>query len=215
MRSLTKTNEPASLTAWKDRANEEWQPVYPDLRGAEKLDLHRSLLSEQAWLCCYCGRSIDEGDSHIEHFRPQESYSSLQLEYDNLHASCIRETAPGTPLHCGHAKGGAFDEERQLSPLDTAVEARFRYRHDGAIVPSAGEDDGAAYMINLLRLDSPALTDGRLKAIVGVFDDSFVATASNEEIEAIAESFTQPDASGRLPAFAHAIASLAWKLLGR
>lgn len=215
MRSLTKAYEPASLVAWKSGANEDWQPTYPNLRGLEKIDLHRSLLSEQAWLCCYCGRSIDEGDSHIEHFRPQESYSSLQLEYGNLHASCIRETKPGTPLHCGHAKGAAFDEELQLSPLDPAVEARFRYRPDGAIASLAGGDDCTAYMIDLLCLDSPALMDGRMKAIIGVFDNDFVTTASNEEISAIAATFTLPDELGRLPSFAHAVASVARRLLGR
>jgi len=69
-------------------------------------------------------------------------------------------------------------------------------------------------MIDLLRLDSPALIDGRLKAIVGVFDDHFVATANNEEIEAIAAGFTLPDEGGKRPAFAHAVASLARRLLG-
>jgi hypothetical protein len=70
-------------------------------------------------------------------------------------------------------------------------------------------------MIDLLCLDSPALMDGRMKAIIGVFDNDFVTTASNEEISAIAATFTLPDELGRLPSFAHAVASVARRLLGR
>jgi uncharacterized protein (TIGR02646 family) len=50
-------------------------------------------------------------DSHVEHFRPQEHFQALQLDYANLHASCIRQTLPGRPLHCGHAKGSDFDND--------------------------------------------------------------------------------------------------------
>jgi uncharacterized protein (TIGR02646 family) len=110
MKQVKKQGEPASFRQWREQANADWQPGYGDLQNPQKAQLHQSLLTEQGWVCCYCGRRIEQQDSHIEHFRPQERYPELALNYDNLHASCIRETKPGAPLHCGHAKSHDFDE---------------------------------------------------------------------------------------------------------
>jgi uncharacterized protein (TIGR02646 family) len=116
------------------------------LQNPEKRVLHQALLDEQGQLCCYCGRSITLADSHIEHFRPQEQREDLALDFENLLAACIRETEPGAPLHCGHAKGHDFDEGRHVSPLDPTCESRFGYLLTGAIV---SKDAGASYMTAL------------------------------------------------------------------
>jgi len=125
MMHVEKNESPASFEQWKCQDNESWQAAYRNLQHPEKEELHRALLAEQAWVCCYCGREIDEKSSHIEHFRPQETYPERALDYRNLHASCIRETCPAMPLHCGHAKKSAFDESLHISPLDAGCEQRF------------------------------------------------------------------------------------------
>ena len=33
MKQITKQAEPQELIAWKNQANENWQPTYDDLRG--------------------------------------------------------------------------------------------------------------------------------------------------------------------------------------
>jgi uncharacterized protein (TIGR02646 family) len=100
MKCVAKRMSPQSFEDWKLLANSEWQPRYSNLQTPQKQALHEALLSEQGWVCCYCGRPVGLRDSHIEHFHPQERHVDLALSYDNLHASCIREAAPGIPLHC-------------------------------------------------------------------------------------------------------------------
>ena len=132
MKWVKKQAEPTAFINWKSKANEEWEPSYDTLQNPEKRALHEALLTEQGQVCCYCGRTISLLDSHIEHFRPQETREDLALAYVNLHASCIREKSPGAPLHCGHAKGNDFDEGLVISPQDENCERRFilplRYR---------------------------------------------------------------------------------------
>ncbi|HFJ9781965.1 TPA: retron system putative HNH endonuclease [Stenotrophomonas maltophilia] len=170
MKHVQKQEAPESFERWKAQANDDWQPTYADLQNPEKAQLQEALLSEQGWVCCYCGRSIEQAHSHIEHFRPQEHYPDRVLSYDNLHASCIRETSPGTPLHCGHAKGNAFDEALAISPTTPGCEQQFRYTLDGQIIP---ENDNAAYMCNFLKLDIEFLNDRRAAVLQGVFDNDF------------------------------------------
>lgn len=79
MKGVSKIVEPAAFADWKAKANDEWQPSYDILQNPEKQILHESLLAEQGWVCCYCGRHISRLDSHIEHFRPQESREDLAL----------------------------------------------------------------------------------------------------------------------------------------
>jgi len=216
MKRVTKQAEPAVFTHWKAGANEAWQPVYGDLRNPEKRALHEALLSEQGHVCCYCGRTVSLADSHIEHFRPQETRKDLALAYENLHASCIRETSPGAPLHCGHAKGSALDEGLAISPLEADCEQRFIYSsRDGAIYPADRGDASAAYMVGLLKLDIRFLRDRRAEALMRVFDDEFVRSASDGELAQLARAFRTPDATGRMTSFGHVLSRFAEQLLGQ
>ncbi len=216
MKRVMKQAEPAAFTAWKAMANEEWQPSYDALQNPEKRALHEALLNEQGWACCYCGRSISLSDSHIEHFRPQEAREDLALEYENLHASCIRETSPGAPLHCGHAKGSDFAEDLTISPQDADCERRFMYSsQDGAIYPSDRTDTSASYMAELLKLHVRFLRDRRAEALKSVFDNDFVGSASDEELARLAIAYRTPDATGRMTSFGHVLSRFAEQLLGR
>lgn len=215
MRHFVKGPQPAALEEWKALANEDWQPTYEGLQNPQKRVLHQSLLDEQGHVCCYCGRRISLTDSHIEHFRPQELRGDLALNHENLLASCIRETAPGAPLHCGHAKGNDFDEAKHLSPVDPTCERRFIYTLTGSILPSDEEDARANYMSNLLRLDIDFLRNRRLEALTSTFDEGFIGSATDDELAALAEAFRQRDPDGKLDSFSHVLARYAEQLLGR
>ena len=214
MKRVTKQAEPAVFAEWKAKANEEWQPSYEILQNPEKRILHEALLAEQGRVCCYCGRTISLADSHIEHFRPQESREDLALDYKNLHASCIRETNPGAPLHCGHAKGSDFDENRNISPLGKDCERRFMYLSgNGAISPTEKADDAATYMIGLLNLNVSFLSERRAQALKSVYTDDFLVSASEEELVQLALAFRAPDETGRLMNFGHVLSRYAEQLL--
>ncbi len=214
MKHIVKGAPPTPFEAWKAQADHLWQPTYASLQNPEKRALHQQLLAEQGEVCCYCGIAIGIESSHIEHFRPQESYEVLALDHANLFASCIRERKPGAPLHCGHAKGNAFDEQLAIPPTDAGCETRFLYSmNDGAVYPAARSDEPASYMIGLLKLDIDFLRNRRKEALSAVFDDAFVSTASNEELVRLGQEFQERDVSGRLPNFGHVLARYAAQIL--
>lgn len=213
MRHFVKGLAPAGFDVWKALANDDWQPTYDDLQNPQKRELHQALLDEQGRLCCYCGRSISLTDSHIEHFRPQELREDLALSYENLFASCIRETQPGAPLHCGHAKGNEFDEGLHISPLDSGCERRFAYSLMGSILPTDEGDAQAVFMSDLLQLDIEFLRNRRFEALTRVFDEAFISSSTDEELRALAIAFRQRDAAGGLENFGHVVARYAEQLL--
>lgn len=210
MRRIKKGQEPPSLAAWKALANEVWTPTYRILQNPQKRDLHLSLLMEQGFTCCYCGREIGLDDSHIEHFRPRSRYRDLELDYENLHASCLREVHPGTPSICGHLKDERFDEESFLSPLESGIEERFSYTLTGEAVP---QDEAAQTMVDALGFNKPFLTSRREEALQGVFDADFLNSATRSEISNIAIQFRCFGEDGKLRSFFHVVARFADELL--
>lgn len=209
MKHVTKGSSAPEFEAWKVSDDPNWAPGYVDLQKPQKRELHEALLSEQGWVCCYCGRQIELHNSHIEHFRPQERYAGLALSFENLHASCIRETYPHMPLHCGHAKGAEFDEALQISPLDACCESRFTYTLDGSIIPRDAADAQAAYMVALLQLDIAFLRNRRGSQVRTVFDPAFLETATMQELEELRDSCRALDAQGKAQSFGHVLARFA------
>lgn len=207
MKYTVKRNSPASFESWKGQSSEDWQPTFQVLRDPEKAALRVALLEEQGWVCCYCGRSVRETDSHLEHFRPQRFFGDLALEYSNLHASCYRTPEPAA-THCGHQKADGFDEALHISPLDPSCEKRFIYAANGEIAARDVEDKRAAYMIQLLGLNSPALRHAR-EAALSIYDPDFMGTVTSEELERLLASARARDADGRLQNYGHVIAGFA------
>jgi uncharacterized protein (TIGR02646 family) len=213
MKHVIKGAPPAEFEAWKSQANDHWKPTYDDLQNPEKRNLHKALLHEQGSVCCYCGRSISLDDSHIEHFKPQERYGMLQLEYSNLHASCLRGQQRTTPRHCGHAKGNGFDETRYIAPVDPDCEQRFMYTLRGAIIPTHSADARAQYMIDLLALDGTALRNLRDEVLNRAMDPEFLASATTEELTRLRDNFRRRDAAGNHLNFGHVLARYAEQAL--
>jgi uncharacterized protein (TIGR02646 family) len=209
MKHVTKGASSPVFESWKALTNTEWTATYENLQNPEKRALHQTLLSEQGWVCCYCGRAITLQDSHIEHFRPQERYDNLALNFENLHASCIRETEPGMPLHCGHAKDSDFDELLAISPLDPHCEARFLYTQEGYVIASDVADTQVDYMVELLQLDIPFLRNRRKDEVGRVFDPMFLATVTEGELRLLRDAYRRRDDAGRTQSFGHVLARFA------
>jgi len=104
LKYIRKSQPPQDFIEWKNLASEDWQPSWQNFQKPEKILVHKSLLGEQGFICCYCGQRMNLKDSHIEHFKPRKEYADLQLDYSNLMSSCQGESEdlPPKPAHCSH-----------------------------------------------------------------------------------------------------------------
>mgnify|MGYP003522154302 CR=1 FL=1 len=154
MKHIIKQSEPIELTQFKASSNPpDWIPSYGNLTKVAKDATKKALMEEQGYICCYCERKLEENDSHIEHFKPKGNlkYSSLSLEYTNLHLSCSGYR--NQKDCCGHKKKDWFDEELTISPLEDNVDNLFEYSIDGHIM-AASNNKRAISTIDNLDLDS-------------------------------------------------------------
>ena len=197
--------EPESFTNWKSLSNEDWQPSYDELSGAEKRDVVRALLEEQGFICCYCGQGIADKTCHIEHFRPQSGYPGLELEYSNFHASCQKKREKKMPQYCGVAKDDWFDERYTLSPLEPECEEAFLFTDDGQVSLKDPENTAAQQTLKHLKLDESALNDLRGEAIAGFIDDDFLANAPQELLARLSRKVMEREADGTFVPFCFAI----------
>jgi uncharacterized protein (TIGR02646 family) len=197
MKYISKRAEPKEFTAWKALANDDWQPTYRDLRGIEKQAVHSSLIQEQGGLCCYCEDSVNSGNSHIEHFRPQSDHHVDPLDYSNMLCSCQRNLREQAPRHCGNAKGDWFDGNLLISPLDQKCEDRFAYAADGSIRASHPNDEAAKTTIDKLELDCAKLRSRRKATI----DALLLGSATDEGLRESVMLHLEPDGNGAFDRF--------------
>jgi uncharacterized protein (TIGR02646 family) len=203
---IKKSEEPESFTVWKNLANEDWQPSWDDFRKPQKIHVHDSLLQEQGFICCYCGRRITKDISHIEHLKPRKTHQNLALEYTNLLASCQRERERKEPLHCGSKKDEWYDENLMVSPLDINCAEFFRYTEDGQILSTEvlEKKSAADTTINKLDLNIDKLKKMRSDAIEGILEGFEELT--EDEQQKLLQAFCQPDDNGQNQEFCAAIA---------
>jgi uncharacterized protein (TIGR02646 family) len=183
--------------------------TYKDLNESEegkkaRAEIRKTLSQEQGYICCYCCRTLDPNDSHIEHLRPQESYDHLSLEYNNLLVSCQGKLPNNEPRHCGMAKDAWFDEDLMVSPLSEDCEEFFEYSLAGEILPTknANRSRAAQETIDRLQLNIPNLQNLREAAIIPYFEKDLPI----EDVLRLIESFT--DTQGFYEPFAPALIHL-------
>ncbi|NES01326.1 MAG: TIGR02646 family protein, partial [Symploca sp. SIO1B1] len=215
-----KGQEPESFTKWKAQANEDWQPRFEDLRSQEKRDVYAALLQEQGYLCCYCMIRItnsnnsaqagneDSDPCHIEHLKPQEKFPQLDLDYNNLLASCKAEqskTNPPPPSRCGYKKDNWYDEKLLVSPLQPDCESFFRYSITGEIMPVADPEKHTAAQatIERLGLNLDRLRDKRKRVMDDILD--IIDTLTDEEIDQLIQGLKKRNAQGQYEPFSTAV----------
>jgi len=136
MKSIQKRQEPVEFIEWKALANQDWQPDWDNFQNPQKAIVHKAILQEQGYICCYCEQRIEKNISHIEHFKPRETYPELSLVYTNLLCSCPgwKEGKSTDPQeHCGASKENWFDENLMISPLAQNCDEYFQYTPEGEI----------------------------------------------------------------------------------
>ena len=162
MRQITKTVPPNEFEEFCKMPG----ATYDTLSGNPKKALRKRLLEDQGYICCYCGRRI-QNDHHtkIEHIKCQENYGHLALDFNNMLASCDggdmdrqKKVKPTHQLHCDAKKG---DNDIPISPLED-IEELLIFFDDGTV---KGKDSIGRELIRLLGLDAKYLDSQRRNAI--------------------------------------------------
>jgi uncharacterized protein (TIGR02646 family) len=212
---IRKTNEPEVLVNFKARANKNWKLSYSKLKkkGEIKKKLQDYLIIEQGHLCCYCGTRISQADSHIEHFKPQSAYPSLDLDYFNMLVSCKNQIKPTEPIHCGFAKDHWFDAELLVSPLIADCEDFFKYTQDGQILPATNPESekgkAATETIDKLCLNIDKLKAVRAGTIDSVYGDpDLQLPLSDDEIDKLIHYYSHIDDNGMYQPYCQSIVYL-------
>jgi uncharacterized protein (TIGR02646 family) len=182
MKHIVKGPQPPELGRWNDENERDGAEVgWNQLSGESKDELKSSLLREQGYICCYCEKRIsenicgpreDDTCSHIEHIKPRSnpSYQDHVFDYDNLLASCEGRRHLQQPArHCGNRKGGWYDEDLFISPLDPHCESSFIYTSAGEI-KAAGNSGAAQETIKRLGLNIDKLIKLRKSVIDAVVE---------------------------------------------
>ncbi len=213
MRKIDKEDAPKWFEAWKRdfkklngrEAHYKKDFSTDDRDGRERRkSLRDQLIKEQGAICCYCMKRIFLENSHIEHFWPKVSFPKIDLEYDNLFASCNGEGVISSDEHCGHKKEDWWRED-MIPPTDAKVEDLFRYSDDGRIhsVARRATANIAQEMIKQMGLNSYHLVRNRRDAIESseVFDERGY---SDEDIRNFINYYYNKD-SGRYVPYCMAI----------
>lgn len=206
MKYSAKMPPPIALQDWLALANEDWQPKWADFAGEPKEATRTSLLTEQGYVCAYCGCGVQRKgeDSHIEHFWPRHAFPDQQLAYGNLFISCGPPKARRHPLTCGAAKGEWEPSPQTKTPAMIGCEEEFSYLGDGSVTAAQGSD--AEKAIHILKLNDKTLKEQRksiLQALEqGIRDGVITAETVRAEI-AIWRGY---DPQGRQKAFGHVAA---------
>ena len=170
MRRIVKTHAPAQLTAWR-RANCRGPNYgFGHLPGAVKSALKVLLLREQGYLCAYTGRRIGDGNSHIEHLKPQHLCETGEdVDYFNVVGAFPLNGGDKAYGYGAPVKDNWWDSQFFVSPTDRYCEYRFSFSWSGKIGPAPSSHDGAKMNIDKLGLNNKGLRDLRRAAIRGFF----------------------------------------------
>ena len=170
MKYIEKREPPQSLEEYKVTDGASFADLDKN-HTSIKRQVKNSLMAEQGYICCYCGRRIDRDNSMIEHFKPKAEglFPELQLEYSNLLASCqggrleregkTKKEKKKYPLSCDAKKDNRIIE---VCPTDPNCEAYFEYDEDGEIF---GTNKQAKWAIEILGLNNEFLKNQRKAAI--------------------------------------------------
>lgn len=160
MKQITKLQEPNSLL--KHRAQQFAN--FDNIPIATKEELKQSLLLEQGYICCYCMRRIPEKSSpymKVEHYKCQDHFQNLQLDYRNLLGACTgNEGHPKKLQTCDTQKA---NETLTINPLTTnpSCETLFKFNSEGEM-SSISDNEAVDKQINaILNLNMQSLKDAR------------------------------------------------------
>lgn len=175
VKRIIKNDSPEWFEEWKENFEKE-NDRKPHYKGdfstgsrnsaRRRRKLREELLKEQGYICCYCMKRIDLDSSHNEHFWPKDDFEDMDMDYQNLFASCQGDEIFDEDKHCGHRKKDWW-EDSMISPTNPDVEKMFRYSASGEVhsVSEREESEIIDQMISEFGLNNYALIRNRKEAI--------------------------------------------------
>jgi uncharacterized protein (TIGR02646 family) len=155
MRTIQKGSEPPTLTSHRKLSHAD----YDNYPGKEALRI--ALVDEQRGICCYCQSRIRPmpGRMKIEHRQCQDLHPELQLDYNNMHASCSGgEGMPKREQHCDTYKGNKSLCFSLCDPI-RPIEQKINFLGNGII--KSDDDDIDKNINEVLNLNLGFLVTNR------------------------------------------------------
>lgn len=202
MRSYKKQAPPEPF-AQRIRSGRAWEDFVAASSDHQSLKLQ--LMREQNHLCCYCEATVQDSNSHIEHYEPRSRDQNRTYDYANLACSC--DGGIGSYRHCGHKKGRDYDPILFVNPSTEDSGKLFLYDIEGRIGPNSnishGDTQRVDYMVRTLSLDCARLSGMRRSHGRGIVQiiDGFIRANAQDQIEEMARFHLSPDNAGRLQPF--------------
>ena len=197
MRPITKSPEPASLSAYRQTQGAS----FDGLPSPAKQDLKEQLLWEQGHLCAYCMSRIKPDKMKIEHWHCQKRYPHDQLSYSNLLACCAGgEGGPPRSQHCDTRKGEA---DLAFNPADPSHHVRLRMRFSGDGVVRSEDTVFDRQLNQVLNLNLRKLVNNRKAVVIAVTQALGFRPGlrTKAELADLVRRWEQPDSEGKLPEF--------------
>ncbi|MDF5726209.1 MAG: TIGR02646 family protein [Rhizonema sp. PD37] len=157
MKRIIKGKEPLSLVKHRLKTFADYDNY------SKKDELRASILTEQGHICCYCMQRISDSRMKIEHWKSQDDYPELQLDYNNLLGAC--QGGEGSPKHLQHCDTRKGNTEITINPLDTIknCEDVIRFLGNGQIY---SEDSAIDTELNdILNLNTETLINHRKEVL--------------------------------------------------
>lgn len=207
MRTVVKGAPCKQLKAWiRHNAGSPQNIHYDNLDAATRAAMLNLLIKEQAGLCAYTLKRIDqrrsEWQAHIEHILPRKSHAASSLSWSNVLA-CFPQ--PGVACKYGAVQKGAYDPGNSsfVSPTMGGLAAHFRFRAGGELEGLTPEAN-ATLAPEVLNLNHAALVNDRKARIQAALGRRPSAAAARRR----AEEVRKPDRSGNLEPYCEAVAQV-------
>lgn len=164
MKQINKIQEPQSLV--QHRANRP--AFYHNLPLAAMVDLRANLLSEQGHICCYCMKRIPQKiekdgtisyEMKVEHYKCQDNYFALQLNYSNLLGACTGNEGNPKKLQTCDTKKGNTDITINPTVANPNCETQIKFLSNGEI--HSEDPIIERELTEVLNLNMQSLVDGR------------------------------------------------------
>lgn len=204
MKHILKGSTPQYLLEYKLTPNATYDGF------GSKSDVRIALIKEQKGLCAYCnGRISNEWNSilnkpktGIEHYKSQDKYPHLQLEYGNMLGVCngVSNDSNIAVQHCDTGRGS---KELTIDPLSILCEKSIIYCSDGKISSSdkvIQHDLHEILKLNqaILRRNRKAINDLVLKRMYRFYPKRDNQSWTKAELQKEIDFWKKEDSEGNL-----------------
>jgi uncharacterized protein (TIGR02646 family) len=176
MRYIIKAKEPEALRLYRTTTPNATYDGF-----SAKKEIRESLLEEQKRICAYCMQRISEDrdeelnkyKTEIEHYKSQDEFPELALDYKNMLAVCNgNQGNPEHLLHCDKSKDTEKNKKHlplSVNPLFLHSIEKIKYQKDGEIY---SDDETINQDLNkLLNLNQQTLKQNRKNVIDAVYEE--------------------------------------------